>query len=160
MSHKAVSMALAAKAGKLIPTFRGKQWQELAQMLLDACTLVEGTDDLELEGAARIQITKYLAEVPFIPAVVGTALQERYRPIVYRGRIAISASDMQTYLMRATSQNVSVKSVAAMLAAARAVAFRLRGAGFKEQGRGPMGTIGRGIRSQRVRTPPPGRGRW
>ena len=88
-----------------------------------------------MEGAARIQITKYLAEVPFIPAVVGTTLQERYRPIVYRGRIAISASDMQTYLMRATSQNVSVKSVAAMLAAARAVAFRLRGAGFKEQGR-------------------------
>ena len=104
-------------------------------MMLDACTVVEGTEDLELEGLARIQIARYLSEAQFIPSPKGATEQDRYKPVIEKGKFAVSALDIQTYLMRATSQSVTVKSVAAMLAAVGAVAFRLRGPGFKEQGR-------------------------
>jgi hypothetical protein len=135
LSQKAVSVALAGKANRVIPTFNKKQWQQLTQMMLDACTVVEGTEDLELEGFARIQIGRYLSEAQFIQSPKGATEQDKYKPLVEKGQIAVSALDIQTYLMRATSQSVTVKSVAAMLAAVGAVAFRLRGPGFKEQGR-------------------------
>ncbi len=135
VSQKSVSLALAAKTGRLIPTFRASQWRELAQMMLDACTVVEGTDDLELEGAARIQLTKYLSENPFIPSIEGAAPQDRYKPTVHKGRVAISAADLQNYINRTTTQNVSVKSVAAMLTALGAKADRLRKTKVREQGR-------------------------
>jgi hypothetical protein len=135
LSQKAVSVGLAGKANKVIPTFNKKQWQQVTQMMLDACTMVDGTEDLELEGWARIQIGRYLSEAQFIESPKGATEQDKYKPLVEKGKIAVSALDLQTYLMRATSQSVTVKSVAAMLAAVGAVAFRLRGTGFKEQGR-------------------------
>ena len=60
LSHKFVKEAIAAKSGKLIRKFSGKPWDQIAQMMLDACVEKEGTDDLEFKGAARIYITKYL----------------------------------------------------------------------------------------------------
>jgi hypothetical protein len=126
MSYRAVKLALAAKAGRMIPIFKGKQWEEVAQMILDACTPVEGTDDLEMEGYARIQISRYLSEVPFITAVVEAAKEDKVKPVIDGGRIAISATDMQTYLNRATSQSISVKNVASMCAAVGAEAIRHR----------------------------------
>jgi len=135
LSQKAVSVALAGKANRVIPTFNKKHWQQLTQMMLDACTVVEGTEDLELEGLARIQIARYLSEAQFIQSPRGLPQQDRHKPVIAKGRIVVSAADIQTYLMRATSQNVSIRSVAGMVTALGAVAFRLRGTGFKEQGR-------------------------
>jgi hypothetical protein len=134
VSQRSVSLALAAKTGRLIPTFKPAQWRELAQMMLDACTVVEGTDDLELEGAARIQIAKYLAESQFIQINDANA-QDRYKPTVYKDRIAISATDLQSYINRTTMQNHSVRGVATMVAALGGEAVRVRGNSFKEQGR-------------------------
>ena len=39
LSQKAVSIALAGKANRVIPSFNKKQWQQLTQMMLDACTV-------------------------------------------------------------------------------------------------------------------------
>jgi hypothetical protein len=104
-------------------------------MILDACTEVEGTDDLELEGSARIQIAKYLADGPFIPTLNGVTAQDLHRSMVYKGRIVISATDFQTYINRTTMQNHSVRYVAAMIAVVGGEAVRVRGNSFKEQSR-------------------------
>jgi hypothetical protein len=103
--------------------------------MLDGCTVVEGTEDLEFEGAARIQIDKYLSENPFIPTLEGTTANEKLKPVIYQGKIAVSATDLQTYINKSTAQSYSVKASAAMLAALGAQAVRVRGRGFKEQGR-------------------------
>jgi hypothetical protein len=126
ISQKSVRLALAAKTGKLIPTFKGRQWDQLAQMMLDACTLISGTDDLELEGNARIQISRYLSEVQFIAYVVEASKEDKFKPVVDEGKIAVSATDMQTYLNRVFSQNLSVKAVAMMCAAVGGEAIRHR----------------------------------
>jgi hypothetical protein len=135
LSQRSVSLALAGKQGRLIPTFKPTQWRELAQMMLDACTVVEGTDDLELEGAGRIQIAKYLAESQFIPSINGVAVQDRYKPTVDKGKILISAADLQAHINRTTLQNHSIRYVAAMIAALGGEAVRVRGNSFKEQSR-------------------------
>jgi len=135
ISQKSVGLALAGKVGKIIPTFKSQMWRGVAQMFLDACTVMEGTDDLELEGAARIQIEKYLSENPLIASLDGASAHDRYKPVVDKGRIAVSASDIQNYISRTSAQNISVKSVAAMLAALGAQSVRVRHRGVKEQGR-------------------------
>ena len=135
ISQKSVGLALAGKVGKIIPTFKSQMWRGVAQMFLDACTVMEGTDDLELEGAARIQIEKYLSENPLIASLEGASAHDRYKPVVDKGRIAVSASDIQNYISRTSAQNISVKSVAAMLAALGAQPVRVRHRGVKEQGR-------------------------
>jgi hypothetical protein len=81
-----VRNALAGRTGKLIRSFKTAEWQEFAQMLLDACTIEQGTDDMELEGAARIQIDKYLSENPCI-----------LKPVIDEGKIAVSATDLQIF---------------------------------------------------------------
>lgn len=132
---KAVGLALAAKVGKIIPTFKPLQWRVLTQTLLDACTVVESTDDLEMEGVARIQITQYLADNPLILSLAEAAAQYLYKPLLHNGQIAISSSDLVAHINRVNSQNLSAKSAAAMLAALGATAERMRGRGFKEQSR-------------------------
>jgi hypothetical protein len=135
ISQKAVGLALAAKVGKIIPTFKPTQWRVMTQTLLDACTVVECTDDLEMKGAARIQIARYLAENPLILSLAGAAAQDLYKPLLHNGQIAISSTDLVTHINRVNSQNLSAKSAAAMLAALGAKAERVRGRGFKEQSR-------------------------
>jgi hypothetical protein len=133
-SQKAVKLALAARAGKIIPTFKTMRWQELTQMMLDACTVVENTDDLEYEGAARMQIDKYLSENACISLENATG-QDRHKPFVWKSEITISSLDIQEYINRTTMQNHSVQHIAAMLTALGARAVRVRSGSFKEQSR-------------------------
>ena len=130
-----VRNAIAGKVGKLIK-IKPKQWdQQLAQMILDACVVQECTDDLELEGKARMYIGQYLADVPFIASPGGQSVADRYRPMVEDGRILLSARDMQVYLNRNAEEKLSVKAVGAMAAVIGAKAVRVRGQGFREQSR-------------------------
>lgn len=69
ISQRFFKTALAAKAGKLLRKFQAREWEQLAQMMLDACTVCEGTDDLELKGAAQIYIDQYLAAFPPLPSL-------------------------------------------------------------------------------------------
>jgi len=135
ISQKAVNLAFAAKVGKIIPSFKPQQWRNLTQMMLDACTVIEGTDDLELEGAARIQVDRYLSENPCIPTLEGTTSHDKLKPVIDKGKIAVSATDLQIFIIKSTGQNCSVKAAAALLAALGSHAVRVRGHGFREQGR-------------------------
>jgi hypothetical protein len=55
--------------------------------------------------------------------------------MVYKGRVVISAADLQTYINRTTMQNHSVRYVAVMIAALGGETVRIRGNSFKEQSR-------------------------
>ena len=78
-------------------------------MMLDACTVVDGTEDLDSEGAARIQIDKYLAENACIPALEGTTAHDKHKPVIHQDKIAVSATDLQIYINKSTGQNCSVR---------------------------------------------------
>jgi hypothetical protein len=135
MSQRSVSLALAAKVGKVIRGFTRIEWRNLSQMILDACITQEGTDDLTLEGEARIYLSRYLSEVQFVESPARQPADARYRPMIYNGRIVVSSMDMQLYINRTMSQSRSVKSIAAMLAALGSESVRVRGNDFREQGR-------------------------
>jgi hypothetical protein len=134
-SQKFVSDKLAGEVGRLIPVFKAQHWRQLGQLMLDACTNEEGTDDLKLKGAARIHIAHYLSENPFINSLEGQTVSSRRKPMVENGKITISSTDLQIFINKETMQNLSVKQVASMIAALGAKAVRLRGQTFTEQSR-------------------------
>jgi hypothetical protein len=62
MSQKYVRESIAARVGKLIPKMKAPAWDRHTQMILDACIEEDGSEELEAEGAARLQITQYLGK--------------------------------------------------------------------------------------------------
>jgi len=134
ISQAAVRTALAGRVGKLIPPFKQPQWRMLAQMMLDACIVEDGGEELESQGAARLQIGQYLAETAFIPCIESQSQQDLRKPMVRDDQIAVCASDLQLYINKTRSQSVSVQAVIGMLSAAGAKVERVRGK-FKEQSR-------------------------
>jgi hypothetical protein len=135
IAYESVRSAIAATVGKIIPKIKARQWEALAQAMLDACVVVEGTEEMEWEGAARMYLQHYLAETGFIPSVEGQRLQEQRRPMVIDGSVTVCASDLQVYVNKTTFQTLSVKAVAGMLSALGATSVRVRGAKFKDQSR-------------------------
>jgi hypothetical protein len=62
MSQSAVREQIAASTGKIIRKFKGKDWDQLAQAMLDACVIEQGGEENEREGAARMHVAHYLSE--------------------------------------------------------------------------------------------------
>jgi hypothetical protein len=135
MSQSAVREAIAASTGKIIRKFKGKDWDQLAQAMLDACVIEQGGEENEREGAARMYVAHYLAETGFIDTLEGQQVQNLRKPIVLDGKVAICASDLQMYVNTTMLQILSVKAVASMLGVLGGKSVRVRGQKFKEQGR-------------------------
>ena len=135
ISQEAVRVAIAATVGRLILKLKPKHWDQLSQMLLDACQVEEGTEEVEWEGAARMYLQHYLSETGFIPTVEDQRIQDQRRPMVLGGMITVCAGDLQVYVNKTTFQALSVKAVAGMLSALGARSTRHRGTKFKEQSR-------------------------
>jgi hypothetical protein len=135
MSQSAVREEIAASTGKIIRKFKGKDWDQLAQAMLDACVIEHGGEENEWEGAARMYVAQYLSETGFIETIEGQQVQSQRKPIVVDGKVAICASDIQMYINKTMVQMLSVKAVASMLGALGAKSIRVRGQKFKEQGR-------------------------
>jgi hypothetical protein len=135
ISQTAVRNAVAGRVGTLIPPFKPGPWRDMAQSLLDACVVEEGSEELEFEGAAGIHIEQYLAETPFIASIDGRSPQDRRKPMLRDGRITVCASDFQLFLNKANQLNLSVKAVAAMLSTVGAKTVRVRHKRHKEQSR-------------------------
>jgi hypothetical protein len=135
LAYESVRSAIAATVGRIIPKIKPKEWEALAQMMLDACIIVQGTEEMEWEGAARMYLQHYLSETGFIPCIEGQRLQDQRKPMVISGEITVCASDLQTYVNKTTFQNLSVKAVAGMLSAIGAESIRVRGPKFKDQSR-------------------------
>jgi hypothetical protein len=135
MSQSAVREEIAASTGKIIRKFKGKDWDQLAQVMLDACIIEQGGEENEWEGAARMYVAQYLSETGFIDTIEGQPVQSQRKPIVLEGKVAICASDIQMYINKTMLQMLSVKAVASMLGALGGKSIRVRGQKFKEQGR-------------------------
>jgi hypothetical protein len=135
MSQGVVREAIAASMGKIIRKINGKEWYQLAQTMLDACVIEQGGEENEWEGAARMYVAQYLSETGFIDTIEGQQVQSQRKPIVWDGKVAICASDIQMYINKTMLQMLSVKAVASMLGALGGKSIRVRGQKFKEQGR-------------------------
>ncbi|MBI4460418.1 MAG: hypothetical protein HY648_10220 [Acidobacteria bacterium] len=135
IDQRAVRVAIAAAVDRLIPKIKPKAWDQLAQLLLDACVVEEGSEELQFEGAARMHVAQYLAETAFIPSLESQTVQNARKPTVLNGQIALCASDLQIYINKTTFQNLSVKAVASSLAAIGARSIRVRGAKCRDQSR-------------------------
>jgi len=136
LAYDSVRAAIAGTVGKIIPKIKGKRWEELSQLMLDACVVEEGTEEMDWVGATRMHLEHYLAETGFIPSIEGQMIQHQRKPMVIGGCVAVCTSDFQTYVNKTTFQNLSVKAVAGMLSALGARSVRVRGGGkFKDQSR-------------------------
>lgn len=135
IDQQAVRVAIAGAVDRLIPKIKPKAWEQLAQMMLDACVIEQGSEEMQFEGAARMHVAQYLAETAFIPSLESQTVQNARKPTVINGQIAICASDLQIYINKTTFQNLSVKAVASSLAAIGARSMRVRGAKCRDQSR-------------------------
>jgi hypothetical protein len=135
ISQRFFKTALAGKAGKLLRKFHAREWEQFAQMMLDACTVCEGTDDLELKGAAQMYIDQYLAAFPPLASLENQSKENLFNPVIDKGHVAISSTHLQLSINKLTSQNLSVIKVAAMIASIGGKAVRLRRHGLSEQSR-------------------------
>jgi hypothetical protein len=134
ISQQAVRTAIAATAGKLIRRFKPKEWEEIARSMLDACIVEEGGEEMQQEGAARIQIGQYLVDTAFIASIEGQMTQNFRKPMVRGSRITVCSSDIQMFISKTPQQHISIQEVVAMLSAIGAKAIRVRGK-KKEQSR-------------------------
>jgi hypothetical protein len=135
IAQDSVRLAIAGSIGKLIRKLKPKVWEQLAQVMLDACIVEQGGEETEWEGAARMYVTHYLSETGFIDTLEGQQVQNQRKPILLDSKVAICASDLQMYVNKTTFQNLSIKAVASMLGVLGGKSVRVRGAKFKEQSR-------------------------
>ena len=149
ISQNSVRVAIAGSIGKMIRKLKPKVWDQLAQVMLDACIIEQGGEEIEWEGAARMYVAQYLSETGFIDTLEGQPVQNQRKPIVLDGKVAICASDLQMYVNKTTFQTLSVKAVAVdALGAGRQRASAVRGA--EVQGAEPVDAAGGSVRSRRV----------
>lgn len=135
ISQDALRMAIAAAVGKIIRKIKPKEWDPLSQMILDACFIEESDIQQEFVGATEGYVASYLAETGFIESIEGQKVRDQRKPIILNGKVAINASDLQTYVNKTTFQNLSVKAIASMLGAMGGKQVRVRGQKFREQSR-------------------------
>jgi len=136
ISYASVRSKIAAKTGILIRRFKPKEWDVLAQMMLNACIIEECTDEEEFEGSARSFVLDYLAETDFIPSIENQRIQDQRKPMIIAGRIAVCSSDVASYLEKTKNVKLSPKAAASKLKALGAKATqRLRSNKFASQSR-------------------------
>jgi len=134
LSQDAFRFHLAAAANKYPSKQKAKAWEEIAQMMLNALTEEDGGEEMDIEGAARMYISRYLAETGFIESVDGQNTQNARKPMILDGTITVCSSDIQSYVNRTTLQHLSISAITAMLSVLGAHSFRHRGK-FPEQSR-------------------------
>ncbi len=128
-------MALAASVNKIMRRIKPKDWDRIAQMMLDACFEEEGDVQQEFVGGAESLVASYLSESGFIDSMEGQKVQDQRKPTILRGQIAVNAMDLQGYINKTTYERLSVKAITSMLAAMGGRQERVRGKRFKEQSR-------------------------
>ncbi len=135
IDQTSVRLAIASATNRLIPKIKPKVWEQLAQTMLDALTETAGGDETDFKGSIRMYINQYLSDTGFIDTIESQPANALRCPTVIDGRIAICSSDLQPYVNRNFSQNLSVKAIASMLAAIGARNITVKGKTFKPQSR-------------------------
>lgn len=135
IDQRSLRLTLAAGLDRLIPKIKPKDWERVAQMLLDALTVTDGGEENDLRGAAKLYLDHYLSETSFIDSIAGQPVQSLRKPTIFDGHIAICTSDFQPHINKVFGHNLSLKAVASMLAAVGAINIRIRGSQFRDQSR-------------------------
>jgi hypothetical protein len=136
LSYACVRNKVAAKIRVLIRRFKAKEWDVLTQMMLDALTVEECTEEEEFEGSAEAYVRDYLAETDFIPSIENQRIQDQRKPMILDGHIAVCSSDFVSYLEKTRNLKLSTKAAASRLRALGAKATpRLRSSRFRSQSR-------------------------
>src|SRR5262249_47277645 len=123
----AVRNTFAAITRKLMRRFKPKEWEKVAQALLDACTVEEGGEEMEMEGAARLRLVQYLSATAFIDSLDAQTRDNARKPMVDGGSVTVCPSDIQTFLNKTKPENVTIPAVVGMLSAVGAKSKRFRG---------------------------------
>jgi hypothetical protein len=137
LEQGAFRAAIAAQTRKLINKIKPRDWDAIAQKILDALIVKDGGEEASLKGAARLYLDTYLSETQFISSIETQTIQTIRKPTIlasHPGQIAICASDLQVYLTKVLNQNLSVKAVASMLSSVGCQCVRATGK-FREQSR-------------------------
>jgi hypothetical protein len=135
IEQKPLRVAIASAVNRIIPRIKPRDWELLAQTMLDALVELSGGVEAEFEGAMRANLWHYLTETAFIPSIEGQPSHAIRRPMIIGEQIAVNSVDLQLYLNKTFGQNLSVKAIASMLSAIGAESIRVRGAKIREQGR-------------------------
>ena len=117
IDQTAVRLAIASSTNLLIPKIKPKDWDLIARMMFAAVVEQSGGPETELEGAIRIYLERYLADVSFIAEMEGQPMSILSRPTIIDGQIAVNCTDLQQYIIRVIGHQISVKALASMLAA-------------------------------------------
>jgi hypothetical protein len=134
-TQRRIQLALAAHADRVIPKFNPTKWRELAQLMINACTVVDATDDLKFEEAGRIHLHRYLSENPVLSSVEEVTRRDILKPVLYRGRVTVHTTDLHSYLSQTGKLNTSVQCLAGMLTAIGAREVRIREGAYRDQSR-------------------------
>jgi hypothetical protein len=135
VEQRSLRLAIASAVDWLIPRFKPKPWEQIAQTLLDSLTVEDGGEETDFVGSAKIHIDNYLSETPFIDSIMDQPIQARRKPSVIDGRIAICSADLQLYVNKTTGENHPVKAFASMLRAIGASGTRVRASRLRDQTR-------------------------
>jgi hypothetical protein len=82
---------------------------------------------MDMEGSARLRLVQYLTAASFINSLGRQDHHNARKPMVADGFITVCASDMQTYINKMTSENLSIPAVVGILSAIGAKSKRFRG---------------------------------
>jgi hypothetical protein len=127
-NQQVIYEAIGNATNKRIPHFKPAVWAQLSDRMLEACYIVEPTDEEDLVRGARMHVMNYLKETGFIGSIEEQRVQDQRKPIILEdGRIAVSTLDLHAYLLKTTCQKVSRREVASMLVAVGGTAHRVRG---------------------------------
>jgi hypothetical protein len=128
-------LKIASAVDHLIPQMKPQRWDRFVQMMLSALTVVDGGDEVKLEGEARMYVRRYLSDTPFIDAAAEQSSQTEDKPAVADGSIVIRSHDLQQYINKTWNQNRTLNEVTAMLSALGAISDRLKGTKLRDQSR-------------------------
>jgi hypothetical protein len=135
VGQHSLRMAIASAVEHLIPKFRHQNWDRIAQMLLNAVTVEDGGDETDLVGSARLAVEDYLTNAHFIDPEEDLTPQNKFKPAIFDGQVAISAQDLTQYINVSGHDNRAPKDVVAMLSALGAISHRPKRTKLRDQSR-------------------------
>jgi hypothetical protein len=86
ITHAQFRTQIASAYDYIIPTFNNGAWERLATMVLGALTIEDGGDEMQLAGAARVQLEQYLSDVQFVESIEAEPRQTLGNPTVIAGK--------------------------------------------------------------------------
>jgi len=136
MDRRFVLNRIGAQIGRVMIRPKSRDWPVVAQKLLNACIVEEGTDEMDWTGSMRQYLHHYLKETNFIRAIEDEPkLQDQRKPMVVNGRVTLIAAELQGYINKTTFQFLSINKITGALSALGARSMRVRGSKFKDQSR-------------------------